>query len=373
MINRRAFFLGLAALVVAPAALVSSAALAAPTEKKKSKAKPKATASKTEKAKSDKKSDKKSEKKSEKKTEKKEEKSEEKPTTDDRTAKIKSIDAADIGTTFELSLEHAPFGPGSRYSDDTVMVFVPKHYRLPGEKSVDFVVHFHGHNSAAKDVIGGQKLSDQVRESRQNAVLVVPQGPVNSSDSDFGALMKEGGLAKLLAEVRDVLSTKKASGKLGDASIRGAKSTGKVVLTSHSGGYHGAVVNLTGSGCDVRETYFFDALYDDVTLVKEWVVASPKKHKVVSYYIGGKTETQSLVLYEALSSAGIKVYREKDGDKVTRSQLTKGRGLFLSGAGVPHYNACTDEHPLRECLRASCLKGVGTSSWASKKNSPRET
>ena len=100
---------------------------------------------------------------------------------------------------------------------------------------------------------------------------------------------------------------------------------------------------------------------------------APKKHKVVSYYIGGKTETQSLLLYEALSSAGIKVYREKDGDKITRSQLTKGRGVFLSGAGVPHYSACTDENPLRECLRASCLKGVGTSTWASKKNSPRET
>lgn len=366
MMLRRSFFLGLAALVAVPATLVSSVALAKPADKKK--AKPKATAQKTDKPKGEKKSEKKTEKKAD-----SAEKTDEKASTDDRTAKIKSIDVADIGTTFELGLDHAPFGAGGRYSDNTVMVFVPKHFRLPGEKSVDFVVHFHGHNSAAKDVIGGQKLSDQVRESRQNAVLVVPQGPVNASDSDFGELMKEGALAKLLGEVREVLSTKKASGKLGDASLRGAKSSGKVVLTSHSGGYHAAVVNLTGSGCDVRETYFFDALYDDVSLVKEWVVASPKKHKVVTYYIGGKTETQSLLLYEALSSAGVKVFREKDGNKITRSQLTKGRGVFLSGAGVPHYSAPTDEHPLRECLRASCLHGVGGNGWGSKKNSPRDT
>lgn len=365
MMLRRSFFLGLAALVAVPTALVSSAALAKPADKKK--AKPKSTASKTEKGKTEKKAEKKPEKK------KPEEKTEEKPSTDDRTAKIKSIDTADIGTTFELTLDHAPFGPGSRYSDNTVMVFVPKHFRLPGEKDVDFVVHFHGHNCAAKDVIGGQKLDAQVRASRQNAVLVVPQGPVNSADSDFGELMKDGGLAKLLTEVREVLSTKKASGKLGDASVRGAKSNGKVVLSSHSGGYHAAVVNLTGSGCEVRECYFFDALYDDVSLVKDWVVASPKKHKVVSYYIGGKTETQSIALYEALSSAGIKVYREKDGDKVTRSQLTKGRGVFLLGAGVPHYNAPSEENPLRECLRASCLHGVGGNTWGSKKNSPRDT
>ncbi|MFO0612622.1 MAG: hypothetical protein U0414_08550 [Polyangiaceae bacterium] len=366
MMLRRSFFVGLAALVAVPAVLVSSAALA-PSEafaksekKKKTKAKPKATAQKTEKPKSETKPE-------------KSEKSEEKPATDDRTAKIKGVESEDIGTTFELALDHAPFGQGGRYSDNTVMVFVPKHYRLPGEKGVDFLVHFHGHNSAAKDVIGGQKLSDQVRESRQNVVLVVPQGPVNASDSDFGELMKEGALAKLLQEVREVLSTKKASGKLGDASIRGAKSTGKVVLSSHSGGYHAAVVNLTGSGCDVRECYFFDALYDDVSLVKDWVVAAPKKHKVVSYYIGGKTETQSVMLAEALEAAGVKVFREKDGDKVTRGELTKGRGVFLLGAGVPHYSAPTDEHPLRECLRASCLHGVGGNTWGSKKNSPRET
>jgi hypothetical protein len=367
---RRNFLFGLAALVALPTAAISSVALAKSADKKKKGAKPKATAQKSDKSKD--KTDKAAKADKATKADKKETEKKEADKTDDRTAKIKSIDGSDVGTTFELGLDHAPYGSGGRYSDNTVMVFVPKHFRLSGDKSLDFIVHFHGFNCMAKDVIGGQKLDAQLRESRQNAILVVPQGPVGANDSDFGDVMKDGGLAKMLTEVREVITTKKASGKLGDASARGAKSTGKVILSSHSGGYHAAAVNLTGSGCDVREAYFFDALYDDVNAVRDWVVASPKKHKVISYYIGGKTETQSIALCDALESAGVKVFREKDGDKVTRSQLTKGRGVFLSGAGVPHYDAPAQEHPLRECLRGSCLHGTGGNSWGSKKNSPRD-
>ncbi|MFO0612651.1 MAG: hypothetical protein U0414_08695 [Polyangiaceae bacterium] len=44
---------------------------------------------------------------------------------------------------------------------------------------------------------------------------------------------------------------------------------------------------------------------------------------------------------------------------MTRGELTKDRGVFLVGTGVPHYSAPMDEQPLRERLRASCLHGVG--------------
>jgi hypothetical protein len=288
-------------------------------------------------------------------------------------SKIRDVDQDTIGTTFELGLDHAPYPDGSgRYSDDTVMVFVPEHYRLPSDKKIDFVVHFHGHNSSAKDVISNHKLRDQVRESRQNAVLVVPQGPVAAADGDFGKLMKKDGLADLLDEVREVIATKKASNKLGDASVRGAKATGRVVLTSHSGGYHAVAVNLKSGGVTVREVYLFDSLYDDVPAFRDWVVESPKHHKLVSYYIGGRTLEASVELAHDLEDEGIDVVREENGELATRGELTKGRAVFLVGK-TNHYAACYDEHPLRECLRASCLKGMGSGNWLSKKSAPRET
>ena len=44
--------------------------------------------------------------------------------------KLKSITHDSRGTTLWLSLENAPFpAPGAGYRDDTVIVFVPSHYR----------------------------------------------------------------------------------------------------------------------------------------------------------------------------------------------------------------------------------------------------
>lgn len=288
-------------------------------------------------------------------------------------SKVRDSETAAIGTTFELGLEHAPFPDTSgKYTDDTVMVFVPSHFRLAGDKKIDFVVHFHGHNSSAKDVIGGHKLRDQVHDSHQNAVLVVPQGPVNAADGDFGKLMRKGGLGKLLGEVREVLTSKKVSSKLGHASLHGAKGSGRVILTSHSGGYHAAAVNVDGSGVEVREVYLFDSLYDDVATFREWVNDSPKHHKLVSYYIGGKTLEKSLELAKALEDDGIDVAREEGDERISRGELTKARGVFLVGK-TNHYSACYDEHPLRECLLASCLHSSGGGSWLKHKDAPRAT
>ncbi len=295
---------------------------------------------------------------------------------DDATEKkspIRDVESSEIGKTFELGLEHAPFPDVSgKYTDDTVMVFVPSYFRLAGDKKVDFVVHFHGHNSSAKDVIGTHKLRDQLHESKQNAVLVVPQGPVAAADGDFGKLMRKGGLAKLLDEAREVLATKKASGKLGDASLRRAKGTGRVVLTSHSGGYHAAAVNVETPSVDVREVYLFDSLYDDVPTFRKWVTDDPKHHKLVSYYIGGKTLEKSVELAKDLEDDGIDVTREEGDELITRGALVKSRGVFLLGRS-PHYTACCEEHPLRECLLASCLHGMGGGAWLKHRDEPRAT
>src|SRR5690606_28446814 len=120
--------------------------------------------------------------------------------------------------TFAMALEHAPFPDGdSAHRDPTVLVFVPHHYRLPKHRRVDVVVHFHGHMSTAESAMSTHQLREQLYDSRQNAILVVPQGPVRAPDGHFGKLMRPRGLARMLAELLDELSTRRATRALGDA------------------------------------------------------------------------------------------------------------------------------------------------------------
>src|SRR5512141_432236 len=117
--------------------------------------------------------------------------------------KIRSIGRHKLGLTFKLALDNAPFPfPGSPHKDPTVMVFVPAHYRLPARREVDVVLYFHGHFGNAERTVTGHALREQLCDSKQNAVLVVPQGPWMAPDSSGGKLDEKGGLTKMLTEMR---------------------------------------------------------------------------------------------------------------------------------------------------------------------------
>jgi hypothetical protein len=90
--------------------------------------------------------------------------------------RLKSLARDALGTTLVLGVPHAPFA-GVGYGDDTVIVFVPERYRFRVEEGVSALVHFHGHNSTAGRAIAAHALREQLVDSRQNAVLVVPSSP----------------------------------------------------------------------------------------------------------------------------------------------------------------------------------------------------
>ncbi len=288
-------------------------------------------------------------------------------------SKIRNVETTALGTTFDLSLQHAPFpSPAGVYTDDTVLAFVPKHYRLPKSRGVDVVVHFHGHTTTAKTAIVQHKLREQLRESRQNAVLVVPQGPVNAADGDFGKLMARGGLDRMLTELRAVLATTKASDALGDASLDGADRGGRKLLSAHSGGYRATAACLRDEKADVREVFLFDALYDEVETFRDWIAAAPKRRKIIAYYVGGKPRELSLRLASELEAKGVEVHRESNGTRLSRAELTRGRAVFLEGHAT-HGTAPFEEHALRDCLFASCLRGRGSEKWFADKDLPRSS
>ncbi len=287
--------------------------------------------------------------------------------------RIVAIDSSKLGTTFELSLASAPFPASSgEYTDSTVLVFVPLQVRLGKSKKVEFVVHFHGHNTTAKKAIEAHKLREQLRASRQSAVLVVPQGPVNAADGDFGKLMLKGGLSRLLEEVREVLQSGKADKALGKAGLGDSKGVGRVVVSGHSGGYRPAAAVVGHGGVDIREVYLFDALYGDVDAFEKFVLADEKVRMLVSYYVGGVPREKSLALANKLANEGVLVKRETGDKRLTREELVKGRACFLAGK-ASHATATYEEQALRDCLLASCLVGRGSKSWHEDKQYPRAT
>jgi len=54
-------------------------------------------------------------------------------------------------------------------------------------------------------VLKRYKLIEQLIESRKNAVLVVPQGPYDASDSFGGKLEDPDGFKRFMGDVQDVL------------------------------------------------------------------------------------------------------------------------------------------------------------------------
>jgi len=143
-------------------------------------------------------------------------------------AQVRWSDEA-IGRTAVLNMRSAMFPHPSRpqFTDDRVMAFVPRGY-TPGPL-VDVVVHYHGHRAEAVSSARERRLREQLAASGRGAILLMPQGPLNASDSAGGRHEERGGLQKFLDEavaalVRDGLAPP------------GAR-VGRVILSGHSGAY----------------------------------------------------------------------------------------------------------------------------------------
>ena len=150
------------------------------------------------------------------------------------------------------------------YGDDTVIVFVPEHYRFRAEEGVSALVHFHGHNTTAPSARWPRTAREQLADSRQNAVLVVPQLASFAADSSCGRLESPGGLSRMLSEA--IAAAAEAARRRSATPVPARTRRGAVCLSAHSGGYHAAACSLREGGLDVRETYLFDALYADASL-----------------------------------------------------------------------------------------------------------
>jgi hypothetical protein len=272
------------------------------------------------------------------------------------------------GTTLTLGLEHAPFpAAGAGYRDDTVIVFVPAQYRYRAEEGVAALVHFHGHSTTAERAMAAHELREQLAESRQNALLVVPQLAVMASDSSCGKLETPGALSRLVAEAVAV-AAREGRATLGDTAFPTDAQVGTVCVSAHSGGYHAAACCLRSGGIDVRETYLFDALYADLETFRDWVVARKgeplhRRHKLVSYFTeGGTTESNDAALRAQLDRAGVLCAHEMQEGELSRHDLSHAEAVFVR-TGLWHSAVTWESNALRDVLFASALPRHVPTTW----------
>jgi len=175
------------------------------------------------------------------------------------------------GRTFLPKLATAPYPHAGRpYTDSTVGIYVPARYRA--DDSIDYVVHFHGWRNDVRGVFERYRLREQLDASGRNAILVVPQGPKDAPDSDFGKLEHDrNGFARLIAQIGEFLR---------EQSITSAQRTGRIVLSSHSGGYggQGGVLERGGLNDLVSDVLLFDAAYGYYGAYADWVKARSGNH-----------------------------------------------------------------------------------------------
>jgi len=312
---------------------------------------------------------------------------------------IDKREKGDYGTTYWTHMDAAPYpAKGFKYKDDTVGIFVPRHYcpvlikatkkqkhRRPpdftcySEKqwkklkkqgysvrridAVDYVVHFHGHSNTVAKTFANHKLREQFSLSLQNAILVVPQGPVNVVDSDCGKLESKNGLRNLLKEVHELLRKEKVVGK--------KQQIGRIILTSHSGGYKCTAMSIKLGGIEVSEVFLFDSLYSYTEVFYEWLKASKAKgRRLINVYFRDKPRARSEELMSMLRSARIGYTQLTDSqmqkETFARKRLAKEDILFIE-TELGHSQCTRDNFNYRDYLFSSRLKRFRSTDWFKKK------
>jgi hypothetical protein len=238
------------------------------------------------------------------------------------------------------------FPAKEHFTDNTVVLFIPKGFHETGE--IDFVVHFHGWRNNVENVLGHYKLIEQLIESRRNAVLIVPQGPRNASDSFDGKLEDPDGFKRFMSEATETLRQKSA---LKNKSFR----IGRIVLSGHSGGYQAisSILDHGGLTGQVQEVWLFDALYGRTDKFLAW--AEKGDGRLINIYTengGTKAETERMIA--TLQQRGKKLLVSKESEL---PDLRAQRFIFLY-TDLAHDDVLEKHRTFRDFLKSSCLAEI---------------
>lgn len=243
-------------------------------------------------------------------------------------------------TTLDLPSSPFPHSSGS-YSDSSVEICVPT--GLSDRGNIGVITHFHGWNATISEVDAYQELHSQASLSGRDAIFILPQGPVEAEDGNFGRLDETDGLANL---VRDAVSVLYRDGFITQPVI------GPVVLSSHSGGYGVTANVIERGGLPIAAVHLFDSMYGEDDTFAEFAQAGGILRS--SYTSGGGTDDVNRAVATRLSTAGIDVRTEFYEDTLRASPVTVG---FIDSA---HGDCLSDDQSYSRWLAASGLPRIPT-------------
>lgn len=194
-----------------------------------------------------------------------------------------------LGTRATAPFPSAPFS-----ADPSVLVFVPAAFSDPG--AVPAVTHLHGFSAELASTVPRQGWVEQHAASGRDAILVIPQGPVNQASGDFGRLEEDGGHERLL---RDVISVLYRDGLVERPAF------GTQVLSSHSGGYAATASLLDHGGLPIDGVFLYDSVYGYVETFRAFGDGGGVLFS--NYTATGGTDADNATLREALRADGVPV------------------------------------------------------------------
>jgi hypothetical protein len=239
------------------------------------------------------------------------------------------------------------FSSADHYQDGHVALFVPKDFR-PG-REVDFVVHFHGWRNNVSNALARYQLPEQFAASHRNAILIVPQGPLDAPDSFGGKLEDTNGFQRFMGEAMETLRQQRVITDSGG---------GKIILSGHSGGYEviSAILDHGGLTDSISEVWLFDALYAKTERFTQWFEHHPGRF-IDLYTEHGGTKEETETLMTALSAKGAPSFKG-DEAKVAPDALQRSHLVFLF-SDLPHDEVMQKRETFRRFLDTSSLNVTG--------------
>jgi hypothetical protein len=260
----------------------------------------------------------------------------------------------DYGQLMLRDFQNAPFPHASRasgyktfgpehYQDSTVGIVIPKSFK-PSDR-VDLVVHFHGFHNYVENVLDKYQLPDQLVASGCNAILIVPQGPKDSADAGFGKLEDPGGFEKLIGEIVDYLHDEK---KIPTTTI------GRIILTTHSGGYKVTSLILQRGGLrdHITDTLLFDSSYGELEGFADWIKLDHDRRLVSIFTAHLAPANFELLTLLKQRDVPYDITMEKD---LTPQLLSKRTALFIHTEDLPHDEVMIKRQYYTMFLRTSAL------------------
>ncbi|HEY9174477.1 MAG TPA: hypothetical protein VI136_19510 [Verrucomicrobiae bacterium] len=213
------------------------------------------------------------------------------------------------------------FPAAQHYSDSTVAIFIPKGFRE--SPRLDVVVHFHGWGNSVEGTLRRFQLIEQFVESGKNAILVVPEGPKNASDSAGGKLEDPDGFKRFAGELIAALQA--------HAGFTNKHSAlGRIILSGHSGGYKviAFILDRGGLSAQISEVWLFDALYAETEKFLAWWDQRHGRLLNICTESGGtKDDTEAMM---ALLKQRNTPFLARPDIEVTPDELKSGKLIFLS-------------------------------------------